>query len=57
MYFQNMADFLAMGGHGFYVWLAYGIAAVIFAYNVIVPVLGRRRVKAMIQRMRQVNPS
>lgn len=25
MYFDSFADFLAMGGHGLYVWLAYGV--------------------------------
>ncbi|MFC6669748.1 heme exporter protein CcmD [Marinobacterium aestuariivivens] len=34
MKFDNLADFLAMGGHGLYVWLAYGIALVILVLNV-----------------------
>ncbi|NRA59358.1 MAG: heme exporter protein CcmD [Psychrobium sp.] len=25
MHFSNFADFIDMGGYGFYVWLAYGI--------------------------------
>ena len=25
-YFSNIDDFLAMGGHGFYVWISYAIA-------------------------------
>lgn len=25
MEFDSMSDFLAMGGYGFYVWLAYGL--------------------------------
>ena len=25
-YFKTFGDFLAMGGHGFYVWLCYAIA-------------------------------
>ncbi len=37
MKFENMADFLAMGGHGLYVWLAYGIALVILLLNVLQP--------------------
>lgn len=28
-YFKNFSDFLAMGGHGFYVWLCWGL--VVFA--------------------------
>lgn len=27
MAFQSIAEFLAMGGYGFYVWLSYGITA------------------------------
>ena len=26
MQFNNLADFIAMGGHGFYVWLVYGVS-------------------------------
>lgn len=26
MFFQSWSDFFAMGGHGFYVWLSYGIS-------------------------------
>lgn len=29
MQFHSLADFLAMGGYGFYVWLAYGITLVL----------------------------
>lgn len=25
MYFDSFSEFIAMGGHGFYVWLAYGV--------------------------------
>lgn len=25
LYFNTLADFVAMGGHGFYIWLAYTI--------------------------------
>jgi len=30
-YFDTMGDFLSMGGHGFYVWLAYGVCALAIA--------------------------
>ena len=29
MYFDSFHDFITMGGHGLYVWLSYGIFAVI----------------------------
>jgi heme exporter protein D len=31
MQFDSFADFIDMGGHGLYVWLAYGTAFVAFA--------------------------
>jgi heme exporter protein D len=51
MYFQNMADFLAMGGHGLYVWLAYGLSALILIYNVVTPILQRRQLIAEVARL------
>ena len=30
MQFDSFADFLAMGGHAQYVWMAYGTAAIVF---------------------------
>ncbi|HIG64938.1 MAG: heme exporter protein CcmD [Gammaproteobacteria bacterium] len=33
-YFSSVTDFLQMGTHGLYVWLSYGIALVIFIYNI-----------------------
>ena len=43
MYFESISDFIAMGGHGFYVWLAYGVsAAVIVGYLVSLRLMRRR---------------
>jgi len=43
-----------MGRHGLYVWLSYGITAVIVAYNVAQPLLRRRRLlKEQAQRLRR----
>jgi heme exporter protein D len=53
MYFQNMTDFLAMGGHGLYVWLAYGLSALIFIYNVGAPILQRRQLRAEVARLQR----
>ncbi len=32
MQFTNLADFITMNGHGFYVWLSYGAAAILFFF-------------------------
>ncbi|MEJ2043212.1 MAG: heme exporter protein CcmD [Reinekea sp.] len=50
MAFESVADFLAMGGHGLYVWLSYGIAGAVFIYNLFSPRLMRRR---LIQDMKR----
>ena len=43
MFFDSFADFIAMGGHGLYVWLAYAIALSIIVYNVMSPLLRKKR--------------
>ena len=37
-----MSEFFAMGGYGFYVWGAYGVAALVIALE-LVSLRGRRR--------------
>lgn len=54
MEFNSFAEFLAMGRHGLYVWLSYGITAVIILINVILPLMQRRRLlKEQRQRLRR----
>ena len=54
MAFESFADFLAMGNHGLYVWLSYGLTAVVIAANIVLPVLQRRRlIKQQAQRLRR----
>ncbi|HEX7034997.1 MAG TPA: heme exporter protein CcmD [Pseudomonadales bacterium] len=43
MSFDSLQEFLAMGGHGLYVWLSYGAAAIIVAYNVVSVRVAERR--------------
>ncbi|UTW14390.1 heme exporter protein CcmD [Marinobacterium rhizophilum] len=38
-----MADFIEMGGHGLYVWLAYGIALAIVVLNLVQPLRQTRQ--------------
>lgn len=46
MHFDSLADFLAMGGHGLYVWLAYSIALVIVVFNIASPILRKKQFMA-----------
>jgi heme exporter protein D len=43
MSFESLADFLDMGGHALYVWLAYGSALAVIVGNLWAPVRARRR--------------
>jgi len=52
--FNSFAEFIAMGNHGLYVWLAFGFATVVVAWNVLQPILQRRRLlKLQTQRLRR----
>lgn len=44
MYFDSLTHLLHMDGHGIYVWGAYAIGLVVVFYNIIVPILQRRRI-------------
>ena len=43
MSFDTFSDFLAMGKHGLYVWLSYGVAVLVIAANVLALRRQRRR--------------
>ena len=54
MEFASLSEFIAMGKHGVYVWLSYGLTALIVAINVALPLLRRRRLmKEQAQRLRR----
>lgn len=42
--FQSMSEFFAMGGHAVYVWTSYAFFAAVIAFNLIQPVLAKRRI-------------
>ena len=44
---SEFATFIQMGGHGLYVWLAYGVAWAVLIVLALRPVLSRRRFLAM----------
>lgn len=54
MSFQSFADFIAMGGHGLYVWLCYGVGLIAFLSLGLGPVFEHKRVlKALAQQQRR----
>lgn len=58
--FQSLEEFLIMPGireeapHGFYVWLAFGLTALVVIWNIVLPWLQRRRLlKQLAQQLRR----
>jgi len=43
MFFDSFSDFLAMGRHGLYVWLCYGIFFVVLVANILAPMMKRKK--------------
>ncbi len=49
-YFDSVAAFIAMGDHGFYVWSAYGLSALVIVTNMLLAAGRQGRVRAEIAR-------
>ena len=47
--FEGLADFLYMGGSAFYVWTCYVFFSVVMGWNLIAPVLERRKVMSLLK--------
>lgn len=48
---MTWSEFLAMGGYGAYVWSAYGLAAAVLLWNLIVPWLKWRLLVRELKRL------
>lgn len=53
MAFESFADFLAMGKHGFFVWTAYGISAVLIIANMVLALRGQGKVRETLARQQR----
>lgn len=54
MSFDSFSDFMAMDGHGLYVWLSYAIALVVITINLVSPVLRKKQLMSeLIRRLRR----
>lgn len=47
--FTSLADFLDMGGYAFYVWSSYVFFAVVMGWNLVAPLLERRKVIILLK--------
>jgi len=52
VFFESFGEFLAMGGHGLYVWLSYGFGLFILMLNILLPLQARKRL--LIQQVRRL---
>ena len=50
IYWNSFADFIAMGGYGFYVWGSFGLTALIMAIDPIAVMRNRRTTLARLKR-------
>ena len=44
MEFSSWQEFIAMGQHGFYVWLSYGFTAIVILANIIQPIRRKKKI-------------
>lgn len=51
--FDSLADFFAMGGYGFFVWIAYGFFALFVFWCVYMPKVHRRNIVRLIRARKQ----
>ncbi|TXR53729.1 heme exporter protein CcmD [Reinekea thalattae] len=50
MPFNNLSEFIFMDGHGVYVWLAYGISALVIVMNLLALRLSKKKLVQQYQR-------
>ena len=50
LHFDSLTEFFAMGGHGFYVWLSYGIVFLAFLLQSLIAKSAIGRVKRNLAR-------
>ncbi|TDQ59653.1 heme exporter protein D [Mesocricetibacter intestinalis] len=53
MFFDNWSDFFAMGGYGFYVWLAYAVSFIALLLLTLQSYRAKKRIFAEIRHERQ----
>ena len=53
MAFESFADFLAMGKHGFYVWSAYGVSALLIIANMALAIRDQGQVRQRLARQQR----
>lgn len=52
-----MSEFFAMGGHGFYIWMSFGVTALFMAIEVIAAVRSKKAVLKQLARLARAESS
>ena len=52
--FESLADFMAMSGHGPYVWASYAITFIALIFLVVNPVLQQKKLMKQQQKLRKL---
>lgn len=47
---MNWSEFFNMGGYAFFVWSSYGLTFVILLWNVLAPMMRRKKILAQVKR-------
>ncbi len=50
-----LREYFYMGGYAFYVWSAYGVAFIVLAANVVVPILRARELRVRLARQARMD--
>ncbi len=50
-----MMEFFEMGGHGFYIWMSYGIVVLMLGYNYVISIVKRKKLLIELSRFHNNN--
>lgn len=53
MQFSSVSELLYMGGHGIYVWLAFGLSFLVLATLLVLPALKTKQLKKRLQKAKR----
>ena len=54
---DTLREFFHMGGYGFYVWSAYGVAFIVLVANIVVPMWRMRELRGRLARQARMEKS
>ncbi len=46
----SWSEFFAMGGYAYFVWMSYGIALLVIVFNIVMPMVHRKKVIKQVKR-------